>query len=158
MGNIDKTNELLANLTTKLSKEATDLIYLSNNIKYDKCNLYSDVIQSLLLIVFDTYMGDDITNQEDRLSHYKWCFNNNLENFKKENVVFKDTNELYDYFAVFLFERYYLEPNKIKNIVLTDKILNMWLNLFNMNVIKTPSDVDSFLELYKIMEKSLMKQ
>ena len=158
MENIDKINKLLTNLTKILSKEATDLIYSSNNIKYDRVNLYNDFIQSLILIIFDTYMGDDFTTQENRIEHFKWCWKKNIENFKNEGISFNNTLDLYDYFMVFLFEVYYITPNKKNNKILTDNISKMWLNLFNMDILKSHSDMNSFLELYQIFEKSLVKR
>lgn len=157
MENLNKTNKFLANLTTILSKEATELIYLTHGVKFERCNLYSDFVQSLILLVFDTYLGDDITTQEDRLQHFKWCWYTNIENFKKENINFKDTIDLYDYFLVFLFEVYYLTPNKKTTPKLHENISKMWLKLFDINILKTRSDTDNFLEVYDLFEDSLNK-
>lgn len=159
MENINKTNVLLANLTTILSKEATELIYSSKNIKYERCNLYSDFIQSLITTITDTYMGDDVTSQDDeKIRHFKWCFDKTIDNFKKENIHFKDTIDLYDYFLIFLFKVYYQVSDKKTNPNLANNIGKMWLKLFDMFTYKTKSDMDSFLELYELFEKSLLKK
>lgn len=156
MNNIDKTNRLLLSLTSIYSRETTDLIYSSNSISYDKCNLYSDFIQSLITIVFDTYMGDDITKESDKLRHFQWVWYTNLDNFNKEGIKFNDTLELYDYFLIYLFESFYNIPTKDK--LLYDTILMVWLKLFDMNILKTKSDMDLFLDIYKVFETSLIKK
>lgn len=156
MNNINnKDIELVANLTTLLSKESIELIYISNNIKYDRTNLYGDFIQSLISIIFDTYLGDELTNKEERLNHFKWCWNKNLSNFKEEDIIFEDNKDLCEYFMVFLFEVFYM-VKKEQNNILTQNISKMWLNLFDINKPKTKSDVESFLEVYELFEISLL--
>ena len=158
MNNKNGKISFLEYINSPMSKESIVVLYSANNIQYEKCELYNDFVQSLLMLAFDTYMGDDVTTQEGRLKHFKWCWEQNIKNFEKENIKFNDTLDLYDYFLTFLFEVYYIIPNKKQNLKLTENISKMWLNLFDMNILKAKSDIDSFLELYHLFEVSLLKK
>ena len=104
--------------------------------------------------MFDTYMGDDVTGIEEQINHFDWCWNKNLENFNKEGICFKG-EKLYDYFLAFMTEVFY--PIENKPIGYTDKTsVKLWSDIFNYNRYKTNSDMDTFLEIYKIFEKSLI--
>ena len=157
MENIDKKTDFLSYIRTPLSSNSVNVLLSANNIKYDCSQLYSDFIQSLMSIVFDTYMGDDITNESDRTNHFNWCWYKNLNNFKKENIYFSHTQEAYDYFTEFMQEVYYSIPDKESKPHIGSTICNLWLKLFSYNTIKTRSDIDNFIEVYAILDKSLKK-
>ena len=143
----------LAYINNPLSWEVITMIYTKNNIKYEKCVLYNDFVQSLLLTVFDTYLGDDVTNVDEQKNHYKWCWDRTVECFKLEGIHFED-DKLYEYFLEFVFEVFYY--NKEKNPYTYDTtILKLWSDIFNYSKIKTNADIDTFIEIYGIMEKSL---
>lgn len=152
-----KTKEFLEYISNPLSKESIDLLFVSNNIIYDRCVLYSDFIQSLILIIFDTYMGDDITTNENKLKHFNWSWKHNIENFKKEGIIFNENMELYDYFLTFMFEVFYDLNDKDNNTNVNKNILKLWLSLFNFNGTKSRSDVDTFIVVYKLLNDSLEK-
>ena len=46
-------------------------LFYNNNIKFAKCELYSDFVQSFLRLAFDTYMGDDVTTVEQQIQHFR---------------------------------------------------------------------------------------
>ena len=63
-----------------------------------------------------------------------------------------------EYFSEFMFEVFYfnLEKNKLDY---TDKtILKLWLDIFDYTKLKTNADIDTFIEIYKLMEMSLKIQ
>ena len=113
-------------IVNSLSYESVNILYSANNINYDKSVLFSDYIQSLLILVFDTYMGDEYMTRKDRLDHFKWCWDRNIRNFSKENIVFYDYKESYDYFLGFLEETFYNIDSKDDNehIISYKKYLN----------------------------------
>lgn len=149
----DKIN-FLAYINNPMSKESVTMLLNSNNIKFDKCELYNDFVQSLLMCVFDTYLGDDIMNQEDQLNHFKWCWLKTVNDFGKEGIKFENT-KLYEYFLEFTIEVFYSYKEKIP-LNYTDKgILKIWMDLFDFNKTKTNSDIDTLIEVYNIFEKSL---
>lgn len=151
---MDKHRKFLDYINTPLSWESIVVIYDANNIKFERCQLFNDFVQSFLLLVFDTYMGDDVTSTEQQVNHFNWCWHKNIDNFKKEGISFEG-EKLYDYFLAFMLEVFY--PIHDKPIGFVDKSsLKLWNDIFDYNFKKTNSDLDTFLEIYKIFEKSLI--
>jgi hypothetical protein len=144
----------LAYINNPMSKESINMLYTSNNIKFEKCELYGDFVQSLLILAFDTYLGDDVTNPEAQVNHFKWCWERNIVNFAEEGIVFINPR-LYDYFLEFMLEVFYSYSDK-KPFDYTDKgLLRIWQDVFDYTKIKTNSDIDTLIEIYSIFEKSL---
>jgi hypothetical protein len=147
------TIEFLRYISTPLTKEEMTLLYKANNVKYDKCVLYYDFIKSLNLLIVDTYLGDDVVlTDEDKKKHYLWCFNMIVGNFGEENILFDDTDDLKFYFYHFYSELFYPEEDKEDIITKLNNLPNL---SFDYNRVKTRSDMDLLIELYKIFEKSL---
>jgi hypothetical protein len=148
----NKHHNFLAYMNNPMSKESIDIIYSANKICYEKCELYSDFIQSLLMIVYSTYMGDELTDKTNQTKHFNWCWEKNISNFKNEGINFKN-DKLYGYFKEYMFEVFYSIKDKNPSSF-TDKIsLKMWYNIFDYEKIKTNSDVDTLIEIYKIFDK-----
>jgi hypothetical protein len=157
MKNDRKTIENLKYIKQPLSEHGISMIYMANNIKYDRSMLYSDFVLSLLGLVFETYMGDEITNSSERIKHFNWCWDKNLDNFKKEGVIFTDVQNLNSYFLEFTFEVFYSLEDKENNKQVTSNIISLWKFMFQQDGKKSQSDVDSFIEIYNLFEKSLKK-
>ena len=157
MENTDKKLEFLSYIRTPLSNSSIVVLLGANNVKYESTQLYSDFIQSLLCVIFDTYMGDDITNEVNRINHFKWCWHQNLNNFKKEEIHFGHSQEVYDYFLEFMYEVFYSIEGKESKPHIATTIKSLWLSLFSYDVKKTRSDMDNFIEVYGILDKSLKK-
>jgi len=157
MGNRDKTLDFLSYIKNNLSEHTLIMLYDANKVRFDKCQIYSDFVCSLLLIVFDTYMGDEYTDKEQRISHFNWCWDKNISNFKEEGIIFKSIVELKDYFKEFLIEVYYNIEDKESKPYISENLISLWEYLFDYKKPKSQSDVDSFIEIYNIFEKSLKK-
>lgn len=157
MENIDKKIEFLSYIKSPLSEGSIAVLLSANNIKYERSQLYSDFVQSLLSKIFDTYMGDDITSNVDRINHFKWCWHKNLEDFKIEEIYFSHTQEAYDYFLEFMYEVYYSIPDKDNKPQIPLTISALWFRLFSYKTVKTRSDIDNLIEVYGILDKSLKK-
>ncbi len=157
MDNTDKKLDFLSYIKTPLSENSIAVLYSANNVRYERCQLYSDYIQSLLLTIFDTYMGDEIMSDDEKANHFLWCWNKNIENFKEEGIIFKNTDASFNYFIEFMFEVFYSVNNKETKPYIAVTIRTLWLSLFSYDRIKTRSDVDNFIEIYGILEKSLKK-
>jgi hypothetical protein len=143
----------LAYINNPMSKESIAVLYASNNVKYERCVLYGDFIISLMKIVFSTYMGDEITNNEEQLSHFNWCWEKNVNNFLDYEGIKIDSKYLYDYFLQFMIETFYSLTEKSEKT--NEDLIILWSDIFNYTKPKTNSDIDMMLELYKIFEKSL---
>lgn len=154
--NADKNIEFLSYIGSPLSENSVAVIYSANNISFGRCELFSDYVQSLLCVIFNTYLGDEITEEDDRLKHFEWCWQKNIDNFKLEGINFSSKGESFDYFKEFMIEVFYnienKESKKIKGI-----ITSLWDTIFSYNGVKTSSDMDNFIEIYKILEKSIKK-
>lgn len=149
-----KTIDFIEYISKSMEKEDLLLLYKINNITQERLELFSDFVFSLNELILTTYMGDDITNVEDRNKHFKWCWDRVISSFKEERIYFIDTNELFSYFKEFYKESFYDEIDKNRDNI--SKIGNFWESLFNYNESKTMSEYETLLELYKIFNKSFM--
>lgn len=153
---LDKKNtlELLSYINTPMSKESINVLYTANNIRYERCQLYNDFIQSLILLVFDTYLGDEITDKQEQRNHFKWCWDKNIENFSRENIHI-ESPKLFSYYMDFMLEVYYPITNKLENKAVHRNILNLWTYVFNYTNKKTKSDMDTLIEVYKLFDQAV---
>jgi len=154
MSNNPKKYNFLDYINNPISKEGVSLLYSANNIRFEKCELYSDFVQSLFRLCFDTYLGDDVTNIEQQIKHFKWCWDKNIINFTKEGLMF-DNQVLYHYFLEFMLEVYYSSVDKEKFNKIEKSVLKLWYNIFDYTKTKSYSDIDALIEIYSIFEKSL---
>ena len=52
-----KALNFLKYINTPMSRESIIVLYNANNIKYEKCELYNEFIQSLIFLIYDTSSG-----------------------------------------------------------------------------------------------------
>lgn len=143
-------------ITKPLPKDEIIIWFNIHNMTYEKIELYGDFFKSLNQIIMDTYLGDSISetkislSPEDNLSHFKWCWNKTIGNFKKENIKIKTDGEHKDYFQSFFMDTFYNqnESNLKKSI---PKFLN---EIFEVGMTYSKSDLDLLTELYKLIEKN----
>jgi hypothetical protein len=152
----NKTLKFLDYINKPMSRESIIVLYSANNIKYEKCELYCDFIQSLIFLIYDTYLGDDITNENEQRNHFNWCWDKNIKNFKKENIEFNPT-KLKNYFLEFMLEVYYPITKKEENQIALDNIIKLWSYIFDFNNNKSKADIDTLIEVYNMFENSLKK-
>jgi len=155
MGDNSKHRKFLAYINNLMSREGIMVIYDANNIRFDKCELYSDFVQSLLMIVFNTYMGDEYTNPQEQYKHFEWCWKQNTENFKEEGITFTN-HRLQEYFFEYVYEVFYSSDKKLTESI-DNFSLKLWYDIFDYDKLKTESDMDTFIEIYKLFEKSIKK-
>jgi hypothetical protein len=146
-----ENSEFVNYITNPLTIDQMNLLYKANDVKFDRCNLYYDFIKSLNKVIVDTYLGSEyITTDREVNEHYLWCFNNIVDNFKEESIVFDDVVRLKEYFFYFYDELFYKNSDKVLN-----KLDNLAELSFDFHKIKSRSDIDIMIELYKLFEKSL---
>ena len=97
-------------------------------------------------------MGDDLMSEEDQKKHFNWCWDSVLSDFKLEFIFFNKRGMLYEFFSYLILESFYKEMDKSEKNV--EKTLYSIINSFNYKKIKTKSEIDNFLDLYKIFNKS----
>jgi hypothetical protein len=149
-----KALNFLKYINTPMSRESIIVLYSANNINFEKCELYNEFIQSLIFLVYDTYMGDDITNEKEQKNHFNWCWDKNIENFEKEGFIFNSL-KLKSYFLEFMLEVYYPITKKEENKTALDNIIKLWVYIFDYNNNKSKSDMDTLIEVYKMFENSI---
>ena len=143
-------------ITKPLPKDEIIIWFNIHNMTYEKIELYGDFFKSLNQIIMDTYLGDSISetkislSPEDNLSHFKWCWNKTIGNFKKENIKIKTDGEHKDYFQSFFMDTFYNqnESNLKKSI---PKFL---IEIFEVGMTYSKSDLDLLTVLYKLIEKN----
>lgn len=140
-------------ISKPMNKEDITLMYRINNIIPERGDLYLDFTHSLFNTVVTTYMGDDIMSDKSIKEHFDWCWNKNLTSFKKEKIHFNSL-ELYSYFFTLFIESFYNEIDKSEKNV--NKLLEFWTDIFTHSNIKTLSELEAFIDLYKIFDKSLL--
>ena len=146
-----ENSEFVNYIKNPLTIDQMNLLYKANDIKFDRCNLYYDFIKSLNRVIVDTYLGSEyITTDREIKEHYLWCFNNIVSNLKEENIIFDDVDRLKEYFFFFYDELFYKDSDKV-----LDKLDNLAEFSFDFYRIKSRSDIDIMIELYKLFEKSL---
>ncbi len=93
-----------------------------------------------------------ITNRAEKRNHFRWCWYRNIENFEKEGIQFK-TTKLYDYFFGFMSEVYY--PVTLKDDIQLLHTLKMWQYVFDFKQLKSKSDLDTMIQVYKLFDYTL---
>jgi hypothetical protein len=134
-----------------MNKEDVILMYKINNVIPERSGLYLDFSETLFDLIVSTYLGDNIMNEKTVKEHFDWCWSKTINIFKKEKILFEN-QELYDYFFILFQETFYNEKDKSE----VNFLLNFWRDIFNYSRVKTNSELESFLELYKIFDKSLV--
>jgi hypothetical protein len=100
-------------------------------------------------------MGDEFTKPVQRMEHFKWCWEENIQDFGNENINLKHSTELFYYFQQFMIDSFYTSTDKTDMEVMKHKLTKLWKYILSYTTNKTRSDVDTFLDVYKIFEKTL---
>jgi hypothetical protein len=128
-----------------------------HNMNYERIELYGDIFKSLNYVIIDTYMGEETNetkislSQEDKESHFEWCWNKMVEDFRRENIIIKHGGEHKEYFKSFFFDTFYNQSER--NV--KDSIPNFLVEVFDVEKPFSKSDLDILTELYKLMEKNI---
>lgn len=146
-------NEFTEYHSKPLSKDRLQYLNNLNAVEYEHVELYRDFIVSLAYLIGDTYLGDNIHLDEvDRVGHFDWCWKKNLSNFELENLKFLDSGEHYYYFIKYFTDYYYLVSDKQSSLI--NRIILFWENIMTVDRLKTNSEYDLFINLYKIQKKN----
>ena len=139
-----------------LPKDEIIIWFNIHNMTYEKIELYGDVFKSLNHIILDTYLGDDISetkitlSDEDKESHFDWCWKKVIDDFRRENIIIKYDGGHKDYFKSFYMETFCNQNEvRIKNSI--PKFLS---DIFDVTMTYSKSDLDLLTELYKLIEKN----
>lgn len=137
-----------------MDKDDLLLLYKVNNISRERLEMYSDFTKHLNELVITTYLGDDVMTETDKINNFNWCWDKVVDSFKKEGIYFIDYDELYTYFLTFYQESFYDEVKKDENENIN--FYTFWDHLLNYDSVKTMSEYEAMLEVYKIFNKSFV--
>jgi len=154
MEKFSNINDFFSYINKPLNNDDIIKSLKEHNIIIERVAIYYDFTLSLVELIYTTYLGDDIIKSvEDKNNHYNWCFNKTVMNFKSYTIDFSGNKELYNYFKFFVNETFYNDKNKTDE--LNYKLLTLWEYVFDFNKDKSKSDIDSFIEVYKIFNRTV---
>jgi len=140
-----------------IPKDEVIIWFNVHNMIYEKIELYGDIFKSLNAIIVDTYLGNSNSetkinlSDDDKISHFDWCWKKMVKDFEKENVNIKFKGDHKEYFQSFFMDSFYNQrENKIKESI--SRFLN---EIFDTNMVYSRPDLDLLTELYKLMEKNM---
>lgn len=149
-------NRFIDYFSKPLTSEQISYLNNINNISFERVEVFHDFIITLLHVVNDTYLGDDvITNSDERLSHFNWCWNKVISNFQKESIRIETKGEHFQYFFTYFNDIFYYETNKESNMI--EKYIIFWNDIMKPMDSKTKSEYDLFVDIYKVMGKYFFK-
>jgi len=146
-------------LTVPIPDEEVEIWFNVNNMTIEKRQLYADLCLSLVYLINETYLGEEldktnplVLSQNEKNDHFEWCWKKTIDNFSKEALKFKYEGEHKEYFKEFFDEVFYnqKDDNIINNI---PKFLE---SLFNEETIYTQTDLNMITEIYKLFDKSYL--
>jgi hypothetical protein len=143
-------------MSKPIPKEEVVLWFNVHNMTYEKIELYGDVFKSLNQIIVDTYLGDDISvtkivlSDEDKTSHFEWCWKKMIDDFRRENILIKYDGEHKEYFKSFYMDTFYNQ----KEDSVRQSIPKFLREIFDVGNMYSKSDLDLLTELYKLIEKN----
>lgn len=147
-------------MSKPLNSDDVDTWFRANNIQVEYSDLFRDFCFSLYYLMDKTYLGHShgdaretkiSINNEEKVGHFQWCWITTITNFEKENIVFKFTDNDYDYFESFFFEVYYDQADED----VRSSIEEFLTQLFTLDRAYTKSDLEMYTDLYKVLERSL---
>lgn len=146
------TIDFIEYISRPMEKDDILLMYRINNIIPERSDLYLDFTHSLFDLVTTTYLGDEIMLDNSIKEHFEWCWKKTVDSFKKEKITI-NSDSLHSYFSVLFLESFYNEIDKSEKNV--NKLLEFWQDVFTYSTTKTRSELEAFIDLYKIFDKSL---
>lgn len=126
----------------------TELIYTSNNIVFERSELYLDFLLTLDDLIETTYLGHDMMDEENRINHYNWCWNKSCYLLNTNKIDFTYNDNGYVYLLDSYLESFYDDKKT------TIHLKYFWVNLFNYSIKKSRPEIDAYIRIYKILETS----
>jgi hypothetical protein len=145
-----------------VDRDDVEVWFNMNNMIPEKRQLFSDFTFGLYRLIKDTYLGDNldennetkvVLTDEEKESHFEWCWNKTIENFNKENIRFKLKGEHKEYYHQFFMDLFYNAEKK----EIAENIDKFFGELFNEQKAFTKSDLDMVTDIYKRLDKNLNK-
>jgi hypothetical protein len=151
----NRKKELIDTIQKDLTVTELHTFYTANNVVFERVDLFRDFVISLANIIASTYLGDDITSAEQRMKHFDWCWNKNIQNFAEEHIYFMPKGTHYKYFKKYFTETFYDREDKILSMQL---IVKFWYSIMSYLILRRQIDLRVFMGMYKMLEDNLVIQ
>ena len=138
-----------------LGEEEVFLLYKANNIVYERSILYGDFLESFFSLIIKTYLGKEYIIENQEHNHFNWCLETVINNFKKENINFKIVLKFKTEVFLYVKEIFYDAEDKDLN---GDKMIKYWKHIFKYDGVKNKLNMETFIEMYKLLEISLLSK
>jgi hypothetical protein len=129
---------------------------MAYNVKYvvlkDRLELFKDFTISLLNNIYEFRLDADSSADDDNIyNHFNWCYNKTCEDFLKEEIDFRDNQELKSYFYGYYSNQFY-HINKIKSFSYYEKF---WNDIFNVENQTNKNLSKILIEIYIIFNTTI---
>ena len=128
----------------------------STSTKYtiikDRIEIYKDFTLNLLSYIYDYYLDKEtLSLDQDIRNHFMFCYNKVCNEFLKEEIDFRDNNELIEYFYTYYYHHFYKTDNDVE----IDFFKNFWNTIFNVDNPKNRNILKVMVELYQVFDRSI---
>lgn len=124
----------------------------ANNIIKERLELYRDFVVNLICYAHTTYFGREyLKREEDIKGHFDWAFNKVLSEFKQEEIIFQNTDDLHEYFYEYFSQQFY----NFDTVPPIKQYLSFWNDIFNVYPKKQKNIMKVLVDLYMIFDHSL---
>jgi hypothetical protein len=127
--------------------------YKKHSIIKERVRLYKDFTLNLTYYIYDSYLGNEyIKTNDDKLGHFKWCFNKVCDMYLAEGIDFKSNKRIYYYFIEYFKNVLYNEEYKINQL---GGEYTYWSLIFQVYGKKNKAFLDVMINLYKIFDETI---
>lgn len=145
-------NKFVDYFAKPLTQEQLSYLNKLHEVSIEKCEVFRDFAISLQVTIYDTFLGDDVINTDDKLQgHFNWCWTKILDDFSMEDLFFAEKGEHYYYFLNFFTDTFYNVEYKDQLDMNTAE--DYWFNIMRIDGLKTKSQYDVFIQTYKILNE-----
>jgi hypothetical protein len=125
----------------------------------DRVEIYKDFALNLLYYIYHYYIDKEtLSENQDILNHYSWCYNKVCDEFLKEGLDFTKNEELKQYYYAYYYHQFY----KIKENSNHDTSLayyeKFWKSIFEIDKQKNKNIINILIEVYTIYDKSINQE
>jgi hypothetical protein len=118
----------------------------------NRIELYKDFTLNLLYYINNYYLDkESLYTDDDIYNHYIFCFNKTCDDFLKENIDFRDNDELKSYYYSYYYSQFYTAENQQK----LPFYLEFWDDIFKIDQVKNENYLNILIETYLIFDISL---
>jgi len=121
-------------------------------IHYNRLETFKDFTINLIYCIKHYFLEDDaLSNEKDMYNHFNFCFNKICDLFLKEELNFKNNEDLKKYFWNYFLNQIYKSNNKIS----FPMHIKIWEDIFDIKKNFNKNNLAVLLELYEIFNESI---